>query len=72
MGDERMKSKKKPPNPAHIRGAPKGEERVQKKGPEPGRHGSKGEPPGGSPALGSSRVTPSKAIDPDSPNLPTP
>ena len=72
MGEERMKSKKRPPNPAHVRGVPKGEERVQKQGPEPGRHGSKAQASRGRSGEGSSRVTPVRAIDPDSPTLQTP
>jgi len=66
---ERMKSPKRPPNPAHVKGVPKGEERVQKKGPEPGRHGSIGNPPGGSPGQGPSRVAPVQSLDPNSPTL---
>lgn len=72
MGEEKMKFPKRPPNPAHIEGVPKGEERVHKKGPEPGRHGSGASASGGRSGEGSSRVTPVKARDPNSPTIPTP
>lgn len=72
MGEERMKSGKQPPNPAHVKGVPKGEERVQKKGREPGRQGSKAEASERRSGERSSRVTPVRAIDPDSPTLQTP
>ncbi len=68
---------KTPPEPIHQPGTGKGEEKASSEGKEAGRQdaGTQGEaqrPSGTSTGRDSSSVSPTKPIDPDSPNIPTP
>lgn len=65
------------PEPVHQPGVGKGEEKVSKEKKEAGRQdtGTQGEaqrPTGTSTGRDSSSVSPTKPIDPESPNMPTP
>jgi hypothetical protein len=71
-----MPEEKKPPEPAHQPGTPKGEERNKKEGKEAGRRttGTRGakRPAGKSSARDSTGINPKDPVDPQSPHLPTP
>ncbi len=73
MGEDKKvrASKKTPPNPAHVKGTSKGEERLKAKGKEAGRYTTaSGE--GKSTGEASSRVVPSHRRDQDSPHIQAP
>jgi hypothetical protein len=68
---------KTPPEPVHQPGTGKGEEKVNTETKEAGRkdtgtQGGAKRPSGASTGRDSSAVSPSKPIDPESPNIPTP
>ncbi len=72
-----QESSKTPPEPIHQPGVGKGEETPSKEKKEAGRQdtGTQGKaerPTGTSTGRDSSSVSPTKPIDPESPNMPTP
>jgi len=77
MAEQQKPAASTQPEPSHMPGTPKGEERKKKEGKQAGRRdtgtsGKSKRPVGKSTGTDSSGVSPQNPVDPQSPNLPTP